>query len=364
MSFEMYLKTLKVSVICFLLPCLVPSQASSREASVLADGQTATVVNTLDNGSTVVDIAPASSAGISHNSYEYFNVPSSGVGLNNTFVLANTIINEVTSANPSLIEGPLQVLGPRADVVLANPYGITVNGGSFINTGRLALAGARLLNHAETPSLIHLQTSAGGYVHVGSEGLSGDIIELELLAQTIRVDGDMNGLQAQGDIRLMAGDMTAVIDTEATDYSRSWLSEGIVEENSNPALWAVDIGSGATLNGFDVYIIVTDIGAGVRIDQSTIQAGEVSIETQGDVLLSGASIGAVEDIQITGAFVGMRSMSRDKRTRLLADNGSIILSAGADIVNAMGELVTDGDIVINAPNGSFLNIAEDRKSVV
>lgn len=52
---------------------------------------------------------------------------------------AKVIVNEVTSARPTAMNGFLEVGGNRASVVIANPNGITVNGGGFINTSRAVL---------------------------------------------------------------------------------------------------------------------------------------------------------------------------------------------------------------------------------
>lgn len=80
------------------------------------------------------------SGGVSHNTYSHFNVGNAGVDLNNVGVNARTIVNQVTSTDPSVIAGQLAVLGSRANVVLANPNGITIDGGSFVNTGHVALS--------------------------------------------------------------------------------------------------------------------------------------------------------------------------------------------------------------------------------
>ncbi|WP_042570509.1 filamentous hemagglutinin N-terminal domain-containing protein, partial [Ralstonia solanacearum] len=52
---------------------------------------------------------------------------------------ARIIVNQVTSTQPSTLRGYLEVAGPRAEVVIANPNGILVNGGGFINTSRATL---------------------------------------------------------------------------------------------------------------------------------------------------------------------------------------------------------------------------------
>ena len=44
--------------------------------------------------------------------------------------------NEVTSTNPSNLRGYTEVAGSKADVIIANPNGITCNGCGFINTSR------------------------------------------------------------------------------------------------------------------------------------------------------------------------------------------------------------------------------------
>lgn len=110
------------------------------------------------NGITLVNIAGPTAGGVSRNDYTNFNVPQHGVILNNSYQMANTslagyvpgnanmmrgsasvIVNEVTSHNPTNMNGFIEVAGPKASVVVANPNGITVDGGGFINTDRAVL---------------------------------------------------------------------------------------------------------------------------------------------------------------------------------------------------------------------------------
>jgi filamentous hemagglutinin family protein len=108
-------------------------------AGIVADGGTATSVTSNASGRQNVTLAPSVS-GVSNNTYNSFNVGAAGADLNNVGVNARTIVNQVTSTSPSVISGDITVLGSRANVVLANPNGITINGGSFVNTGRVALS--------------------------------------------------------------------------------------------------------------------------------------------------------------------------------------------------------------------------------
>ena len=110
------------------------------------------------NGITLVNIAGPTAGGVSRNDYTNFNVPQHGVILNNSYQMANTslagyvpgnanmmrgsasvIVNEVTSHNPTNMNGFIEVAGRKASVVVANPNGITVDGGGFINTDRAVL---------------------------------------------------------------------------------------------------------------------------------------------------------------------------------------------------------------------------------
>ena len=110
------------------------------------------------NGITLVNIAGPTAGGVSRNDYTNFNVPQHGVILNNSYQMANTslagyvpgnanmmrgsasvIVNEVTSHNPTNMNGFIEVAGRKASVIVANPNGITVDGGGFINTDRAVL---------------------------------------------------------------------------------------------------------------------------------------------------------------------------------------------------------------------------------
>lgn len=93
--------------------------------------------------------------GISHNIYKQFDVLAEGAVLNNSRQGATTqtvgnvaanpflatgearvILNEVNSSAASRFEGNLEVAGQMADVIIANPSGINIKGGGFINANK------------------------------------------------------------------------------------------------------------------------------------------------------------------------------------------------------------------------------------
>ena len=106
----------------------------------------------------VVQITAPSAAGASHNRYSRFDVDPKGVILNNNTTFseatlglmtagnqnlagrpARVILNEVSSASPTVLRGTVEVAGSPAQVVIANPSGISCQGCGFVNASRATL---------------------------------------------------------------------------------------------------------------------------------------------------------------------------------------------------------------------------------
>lgn len=158
------------------------------------------------NSIPLVNITAPSSGGVSRNEYETFNVPDKGAILNNSYTLSKTelagyvqgnnnmaerpakiIVNEVTGAGSTSMDGFLEVAGNRADVVIANPNGITVNGGGFINTGKAFLTTGKPVYDGED----HLQRFdiTGGDILIEGKGLGGKETEsLAILSRAVKIN--------------------------------------------------------------------------------------------------------------------------------------------------------------------------------
>jgi len=138
--------------------------ALAQAAGIVPDGATVTSVSANSAGRSTVAIAPAQ-YDVLQNTYSSFNVSSAGATLNNTGINARTIVHQVTGNNLSLIASDITVAGPRANVVVADPGCITINGEQFINTGHVALStGWSNLTMADV-----LWKSAGSIVSVAAE---------------------------------------------------------------------------------------------------------------------------------------------------------------------------------------------------
>nr|WED68984.1 filamentous hemagglutinin N-terminal domain-containing protein [Pectobacterium colocasium] len=141
---------------------LVTLAPQALAAGIVADksapgGQQPNVMQSA-NGTPQVNIQTPSAGGVSHNKYTQFDVDNKGAILNNSHKQVQTqmggwvagnpwlakgeakiILNEVNSRDPSKLNGYVEVAGRKAQVVIANPAGISCDGCGFINANRATL---------------------------------------------------------------------------------------------------------------------------------------------------------------------------------------------------------------------------------
>ncbi|WP_244137068.1 filamentous hemagglutinin N-terminal domain-containing protein [Burkholderia pyrrocinia] len=354
-------------------------------ASIVADGGTATTVTTGASGRQTVNIAPAI-GGVSNNTYSSFNVSKAGADLNNVGINARTIVNQVTSTNPSLIQGNINVLGPRANVILANPNGVTVDGGSFTNTGHVVLSTGQVSFNDLTlaPGVVQrnvvLTTNRGG-IAIGPGGLSGTLVNLDLIAKQLSINGPVTNdfTSSTSGIRAIIGDSTTTYDTSfsPSDNGHDWLI-GTTSPGTKSSAVAVDITAAGGLTAGRVQLIVTDQGAGVHsLGKVYANAGDVVVTVNGDIVIADGSLKAERDValatpgtvllqgsQVTAANnvnvqAGNIGLSDDATgpTTLSAGNTVNLTSSGA--ISNTGSLIqagatasdgttTGGDVILTA----------------
>jgi len=338
-------------------------------AGIIADGGTATSVSTSANGHQTVNIAPAT-GGVSNNTYSSFNVSKAGADLNNVGINARTIVNQVTSTNPSLIQGAISVLGPRANVILANPNGITVDGGSFVNAGHVVLSTGQVgfsdltLAPGVTQRNVVLTTN-GGTITIGAGGLSGTLVNLDLIAKQLAVNGPVTNsfTSSIGGIRAIVGDSTNTYDTSFSpgDNGHDWLVSSTSPGTSASGV-AIDITALGGLTAGRVQLVVTGKGAGVRnLGQLYASAGDVLVSATGDISAGGGttqgSIRAEHDISLTttgtlslqGAQISAaNNVTVSANGITLADNatGPSTLTAGNAVsLTSTGDITNTGSLI-------------------
>ncbi|RAX43613.1 filamentous hemagglutinin N-terminal domain-containing protein, partial [Rhizobium tropici] len=204
-----------LSLLLFLQPAIANAQSVSAAGSAPAANQPS--VGAAPNGVPLIDIVTPNGTGLSHNKYDNFNVGTPGLILNNfngevgTSNLggatpgnpnlrnsgpASVILNEVTSGNRSALNGPTEVFGGRADVIIANPNGITCNGCGFINTPRATLTSG-VPNIGADGSLSGFTVNGGDVTFEGAGGnfaaAPGAVDLFDVVARNIHVNAPVYG---------------------------------------------------------------------------------------------------------------------------------------------------------------------------
>ncbi|MBC3467716.1 hemagglutinin repeat-containing protein [Pseudomonas sp. RW10S2] len=302
------------------------------------------------HGVPVIEIVAPNASGLSHNQFLNYNIGQAGAVLNNALQAgqsqlagalaanpqfqgqaASTILNEVISRNASLIEGPQEIFGRPADYILANSNGITLNGGSFINTTRAGfLVGDVQLEDGRVRLLD--SRNAHGTLSVLDGGQSNDGGALELIAPRIDSKGT---LKTRDDLQLIAG------------RNRIDASNGQVLEHLPGTPASIDASLFGAMYAGRIRVVSTAEGAGVRI-------GAIDMHGYDGIQVQSAG----------GLHIGDDST---RNAALRSRKGDLDLSASGDL---RLQAVTGEGKSINVNAGQKLtldttareNIERDRKS--
>ncbi|TBO29382.1 filamentous hemagglutinin N-terminal domain-containing protein [Aquabacterium lacunae] len=322
--------------------------APGAQAQIQPVAGTLTNVYNAPNGVPVVNINKANSNGLSHNQYNQYNVDTRGVVLNNGNtsqmarssqlagqVMANTnlvqearvILNEVVAPNRTTLAGFTEVLGSRADVIVANPYGITCSGCGFLNTDRVTLTtGVPTFDAAKL--LKGFAVSQGDLLITGN-GLNGNNQTLmELVARGIKAEAAIN---TPGVLRVVVGTNQWNLDNTVTALT----------PGAGAPLLALDT---ATLGGMyagQIRIVSTETGLGVRMaGDMSASAGDIRISAEGRI--SGTNnLSAAGQQVVVEASQGM-DLSGNVSAR------QVNLSSQQDVTLRQGKLVADELLAVSA----------------
>lgn len=294
------------------------------------------------NGITLVNVAGPSAGGVSRNDYTNFNVPQNGVILNNSYQMANTklggyvpgnanmmrgsanvIVNEVTSHNPTEMKGFIEVAGRKASVVVANPNGITVDGGGFINTDRAVLTTGK--TEYDSKGNLNSYRVEQGRVSINGNGLNAkDANSLQILTEATNVNA---GVWANT-IETRTGKNT--IEANTLDTQK-------IGDSSNVGLDVAAIG-GMYANSITMKGTNTGLGVNVKGVVSSTQASSITsdgkIIVDGGVTSNGNTTLAGQSIAIHNSGVVQGDVSTTVNSQDTLNNSGLINSGNTTAIKA------------------------------
>ncbi|KVM84608.1 filamentous hemagglutinin N-terminal domain-containing protein [Burkholderia stagnalis] len=342
-------------------------------------------VTQTSTGVPAVNIPAANGNGISVGQYQSFDVDSRGLVLNNSTVAgtpllggtlganpnlngrpASTIINQVTSNAIATLNGPLEVFGAPATVIVAAPGGVSVNGMSLTNAPGVTLT-------TGTPQFL---TGVGGtatdFAHAGAvaydvrsgaitidgpagvngpgAGIEGTVGNIDLIGQSVSINAP---LRADQRVNVVTGNQIVTpMATDATGTTYGMSSNGTT--NTAAAIGrtvAVDANQFGSVTSGTVYIVSTAAGMGVNTQGPlSATAGNVVVNSNGDIAVGQTF--ANQNVTLTGAgntTLGGTGFANQNYT--VNANGDInapgSMSAGQNVSMAAGGNLNAASVVAN-----------------
>ncbi|MGK5060465.1 hemagglutinin repeat-containing protein [Janthinobacterium sp. LB2P49] len=301
------------------------------------------------NGVTQVNIQTPSAAGVSRNTYSQFDVTANGAILNNSrgnvqtqtggWVQGNpwlaggsarVILNEVNSANPSQLRGYVEVAGQRAEVVIANPAGVAIDGGGFINASRVTLTtGTPILNGGNLDGYMVQR----GVVSINGRGLDTSLSDYTaILARAAQING---GIWAQ-ELKVVTG---------ANQIDAAHGVAGAASGVGPAPAYALDVAQLGGMYAGKITLIGTEAGLGVRnAGVLAATAGNLVLQSNGWLSNNGniqsAGSGSQTSIAVTGDVANSGTVYAGGDSQVQAQgniaNSGVIAAQGNTSVQATG----------------------------
>ncbi|EOB6051119.1 hemagglutinin repeat-containing protein [Salmonella enterica] len=334
-------------VLSFILATqpLLPAMA----ATITPEGNTQ--MDKAANGIPVVNIATPNQAGISHNKYNDYNVGKEGLILNNATgqfnqtqlggIIQNNpnlqpgkeasgIINEVTGANRSQLQGYTEVAGKAANVMVANPYGITCNGCGFINTPNATLTTGKPVLDA-SGNLQSLDVSKGS-ITIEGKGLDGSQSDaVSIIARATEINAALHAR----DLTVIAGANRVAANGQTSPLN----GEGVA-----PKI-AVDTGALGGMYANRIHLVSSEKGLGVNLGNLNARQGDITLNangklTIGNSLANGGLSARGKGVTLTGSHKTASGMAINSTGALALQDAN--LSSGANV-----QLGSDGKVTID-----------------
>ncbi|EQY70901.1 filamentous hemagglutinin [Escherichia coli UMEA 3264-1] len=352
-------------LLSYLVSTIIAGQPLLPAVGAVITPQNGAGMDKAANGVPVVNIATPNGAGISHNRFTDYNVGKEGLILNNATGKLNPtqlggliqnnpnlkaggeakgIINEVTGGNRSLLQGYTEVAGKAANVMVANPYGITCDGCGFINTPHATLTTGRPVMNADG-SLQALEVTEGS-ITINGAGLDGTRSDaVSIIARATEVNAALHAK----DLTVTAGANRVTADGRV----RALKGEGDVPKV------AVDTGALGGMYARRIHLTSTESGVGVNLGNLYAREGDIILNSAGKLVLKNSLAGG--NTTVTGTNVSLSGDNKAggnlsvtgttgltlNQSRLVTDK-NLVLSSSGQIVQNGGELTAGQNAMLSA----------------
>ncbi|GKP26573.1 adhesin [Klebsiella quasipneumoniae] len=283
--------------------CLTSAQAAIVADNHAPGGQQPQIANSA-NGTPQVNIQTPSGAGVSRNVYSQFDVDGRGVVLNNSHANTSTqlagmvagnpnlakgearvILNEVNTRDPSRLNGYIEVAGQKAQVVIANPAGISCDGCGFINANRATLTTGQV--QYGNGQISGYDVNRGEIIVQGGGLDASSVDSTDLLARAVKIN---TGVWAQ-ELKVTAG-------RNQIDAAHSRTTAKSADGSAPPAV-AIDVSALGGMYAHKIRLVGTERGVGVHnAGNIGAAAGDVAISADGSLSNSGV-IQSAQNLQLS-----------------------------------------------------------------
>ncbi|HDR8852999.1 TPA: filamentous hemagglutinin N-terminal domain-containing protein, partial [Escherichia coli] len=244
----------------------------------------------------------------------------------------------------SLLQGYTEVAGKAANVMVANPYGITCDGCGFINTPHATLTTGRPVMNADG-SLQALEVTEGS-ITINGAGLDGTRSDaVSIIARATEVNAALHAK----DLTVTAGANRITADGRVS---------ALKGEGDVPKV-AVDTGALGGMYARRIHLTSTESGVGVNLGNLYAREGDIILNSAGKLVLKNSLAGG--NTTVTGTDVSLSGDNKAggnlsvtgttgltlNQSRLVTDK-NLVLSSSGQIVQNGGELTAGQNAMLSA----------------
>ena len=296
------------------------------------------------NGISIININTPNDKGLSHNQYDSFSINNNGLILNNAnrpvstelagYIMGNpnlvgptakTILNEVTGTNSTAMNGALEVAGNKAHVIIANPNGISINNGTFINTNAATLTTGKPIIDNGNISAYKINQ---GTIQIGSQGFNASkTARTDILAEAIKVNGEIWA----NDLQMVSGQNAVNVNSDGKVIN--------VTKNNDSNKIGLDVAKIGGMYANSIYLVGTNDGLGVNNKGIVSARDTLSLDANGKVQNTGT-------ITSSDAYIKSKDFDQSGEAKFYADNATFVV----DSLSQNGNQATNKKPIILAQN--------------